>query len=159
MESAPDPDSTAPISGGATPSPSGVLRAAVVDEIRVADHATFDRVVVEYRGTFGAWQVRYVDAVTEDPTGQPVELAGRAFLAVAVDGATFDNALQADDTVPHLSYAGPHRIQVAGANVREVADAGDFEAVMSLGIGLDHPAGVRAYRLEDPSRLVIDVGH
>jgi O-methyltransferase involved in polyketide biosynthesis len=44
-------------------------------------------------------------------------------------------------------------------NVLEIADAGDFEAVLSLGIGLRTQAGLRAYRLEGPSRLVIDLAH
>lgn len=155
----PAPTGTGPIEQSVIPSPSGLLNAAVVKEIRSARHEGFDRVVVEYQGTFGAWRVAYADRITEDPTGDPVPLQGSAFLSVIVQNATFDNLVQVGDGVPHLVYDGPRRISPGLPNVREIADAGDFEAVMALGIGVDHGAGVRAYRLEDPSRLVIDVAH
>jgi len=159
MAQVPDPSATAPASGPATPAPSGALKAAVVQQIRAADQGGFDRVVVEFQGTFGAWRVEYVDAITEDPSDEPVQLTGSAFLRVNVQNATFDNVFQAGAGVPHVAYAGPDRIDAGLPNVQQVADAGDFEAVLTLGIGLDSRAGVRAYRLENPSRLVIDIAH
>lgn len=155
----PAPSGTGPIEQKAAPSPSGALNAAVVKEIRFASHQDFDRVVVEYQGTFGQWRVAYADEILEDPSGEPVPLQGSAFLSVVVNNATFDNLVQVGGAVPHVVYQGPRRIATALPNIREIADAGDFEAVMALGIGLDHVAGLRAYRLEGPSRLVIDVAH
>ena len=99
------------------------------------------------------------DEIIEDPSGEPVPLQGAAFLSVVIDNATFDNLVQVGGSVPHVVYEGPRRMAPALPNVKEIADAGDFEAVMALGIGLDHVAGIRAYRLEGPSRLVIDVAH
>lgn len=157
--SEPAPSGTGPLTSTATPAPSGVLQAAVVKDIRVGAHAGFDRVVVEFAGTFGRWQVRYADAITEDPTGEPVPLQGKAFLSVVIDNATFDNIVQAEGGVPHVVYDGARRITPELTSVREVADAGDFEAVLSLGIGVSAETGIRAYRLADPSRLVIDVAH
>ncbi len=155
----PAPTGTGPIEQSVPPSPSGQLKAAVVKDIRAARHPGFDRVVVQYQGTFGAWRVAYADRIVEDPTGEPVPLRGSAFLSVVVQNATFDNLVQVGDGVPRLVYDGPRRLSPDLPNVFEIADAGDFEAVMALGIGLDHAAGLRAYRLEDPSRLVIDVAH
>ncbi len=157
--SEPVPSGTGPLTSTATPAPSGVLQAAVVKDIRVGAHPGFDRVVVEFAGTFGRWQVRYADAITEDPTDEPVPLQGNAFLSVVIDNATFDNIVQAEGGVPHVVYEGPRRITPELTSVRELADAGDFEAVLSLGIGVSAETGIRAYRLDDPSRLVIDVAH
>jgi len=156
---APAPTATGTLDGPASPAPSGVLKAAVVKEIRAADQGTFDRVVIEFQGTFGAWRAGYVPKVTEDGSGDPVSLQGDRFVQVSVQNATFDNAVQVGDGVPHAAYTGPHRLSPMLGNVLEIADAGDFEAVLSLGIGLRTQAGLRAYRLEGPSRLVIDIAH
>jgi hypothetical protein len=43
--------------------------------------------------------------------------------------------------------------------VREIAVTGDFEAVLSFGIGVQERTGVRTLALADPSRLVIDIAH
>jgi hypothetical protein len=43
--------------------------------------------------------------------------------------------------------------------VAEVAVAGDFEAVLSFGIGLNRPATFRVHTLTRPSRVVIDLLH
>lgn len=159
MAQPPAATATAQVVGSAAPEPSGELKAAVVREIRTADQGSFDRVVIEFEGTFGPYQVGYVPAVTEDPTDEPVALQGAAFLRVVVQNATFDNVFQAEGSVPHLAYTGPRRLTAALPVVQEVADAGDFEAVISLGIGLSRQAGLRVSRLEGPSRLVIDVAH
>lgn len=159
VEPAPSASATAPVEGAAPSAGTGDLAAAVVKEIRTADHGTFDRVVVEYTGSFGAWSVRYVDKVMDDPQGIDVPLKGSAFLDVRVQKATFDNLFQVGGGVEHTVYGGPRRFSPGLTNVQEIADAGDFEAVMGLGIGLTTKGGVRAYRLNNPSRLVIDVAH
>jgi hypothetical protein len=169
----PAPSSTAEVSGSAAPEPSTAPSAAsatgsgapagqgaaVVKVIRFADRGSFDRVVIEFQGTFGAWAVSYVNEVVSDPEGKQVKLAGSASISVRVQKATFDNLFQAGDGIPHLSYTGPRRMAAGLANVQEIADAGDFEAVIGLGIGVSHKAGLRAYRLAGPSRLVIDIAH
>jgi peptidoglycan hydrolase-like protein with peptidoglycan-binding domain len=40
-----------------------------------------------------------------------------------------------------------------------VADAGDFEAVLTWGIGVAAQTGLRATRLTGPSRIAVDVVH
>jgi hypothetical protein len=44
-------------------------------------------------------------------------------------------------------------------NLRQVKGAGDFEGVVSFGLGLRHKAGFRVFRLTGPTRIVIDVAH
>ena len=155
----PAPTSTVAASGPAAPAAIAEQAAAVVKDNRVADQGRVDRVFLEYTGTFGLWTVAYVDKVTNDPVGDVVPLKGTAFLSVRVQDATFDNLFQVGGTTKHLAYTGPRRIDAGLPSVFEVADSGDFEAVMGVGIGLDHVAGFKAYRLSDPSRLVIDIAH
>jgi hypothetical protein len=133
--------------------------AAVLAAIRTADRGSYDRVVFEFTGTFGGYSVGYVDELTEDPTGDPVELAGTAILAVAIQGATMNNAFQTSDTVPLAAYTGPKRITPNLPSIKEVADAGDFEAVLSMGVGVGAKVGFRVLKLADPARLVIDIAH
>jgi hypothetical protein len=41
--------------------------------------------------------------------------------------------------------------------IKQVSISGDFEAVLSCGIGLDRTAGFQVTRLQSPDRLVVDV--
>jgi hypothetical protein len=154
----PAPTATVPVSGAAL-TEELPLAAAVVEEIRAADHGSFDRVVIQFKGTFGAWSVEYVDKVVNDPEGSTVPLKGNAFAVVRVSHSTYDNLFQVGSGIEHLTYTGPHRISTSLPNVQELADAGDFEAEMGLGVGLQRKAGLRAYRLENPARLVVDIAH
>jgi hypothetical protein len=103
--------------------------------------------------------VRYVDAVTQDPTGEPLALQGSAFLQVVLQDATTDDTFQVAQGQSPRVYSGPSRVEADLPNVREVAVAGDFEAVLSVAIGLDHEAGFRVSQLTAPDRIVVDVAH
>lgn len=151
----PAPTNTDPVTDPAGPT----APAAVLKNIRWADRGSYDRVVLDFSGEFGGYTVQYVDALTEDPTGDPVDVAGGAVLAVVVQGATRNNAFQTSDTTPLSTYGGPDSVSPNLANVKEVADAGDFEAVLSFGVGVDHKAGFKVLKLTGPDRLVIDVAH
>jgi hypothetical protein len=133
--------------------------AAVLTEIRTADRGSYDRVVLEFDRPFGGWNVQYVDEVTEDPTGDPVPLRGDAALVVVVQGATLNNVFQTTDDNPLATYDGPRRVRPDLPAVKEVADAGDFEAVLSFGIGTASRTGFKVLRLTGPDRLVVDVAH
>jgi hypothetical protein len=129
------------------------MPAAVLHAIRTGHTASYDRVVFEFTGPVPGYRVQYRSAITEDPTDRPVRLAGRAFLSVAMQGATLDNAFQGG----HELYAGPTRITPNYGQLREVASSGDFEAVLSFGLGVDRKAGFRVLTLTQPSRIVVDV--
>jgi hypothetical protein len=120
--------------------------------IRAAHHPGYDRLVFEFRGGLPASrQARYVHAVTADGSGRPVRLLGRAFLAIR-----FTPAVGHDDA-GHGTF-GPARRAPNLPNLRQVATAGDFEAVLSFGAGLRSRASFRAFALVSPSRVVIDIG-
>ena len=119
-------------------------------EVRVGGHATFDRVVFELEGDRPGHDVRYVDEVVQDGSGFPIPLDGRAFLQVSLFPATA------------LSEEGPFGPvpSVAGlAALRDLAFAGDFEAVVTFGIGVAQRTGFRVLQLDAPSRVAIDITH
>jgi hypothetical protein len=61
--------------------------------------------------------------------------------------------------LPRRSRLNTYISLVAQSNVRAVGITGDFERVLSFGIGLDHTAAIHVSTLTGPNRLVIDVDH
>jgi len=130
--------------------PAGAQSAPTLVDVRAARHPGFDRVVFEFRGTVPQHTVRYVGQLVEDGSGKPVSAAGAADLEVVFHGA---NA-HTEDGTPSVS---PKRFSPGLTAVKEVAQIGDFEAVVSYGIGLDRRRPLTVSTLSGPSRLVIDV--
>jgi hypothetical protein len=130
--------------------PAGAQSAPTLVDVRAAGHPGFDRVVFEFRGAVPEHRVRYVDQLVEDGSGKPVSVAGTADLEVVFQGA---NAHHSDGT-PSVS---PRRFSPKLTAVKEVAQIGDFEAVVSYGIGVDRRRPITVSTLSGPSRLVIDV--
>jgi hypothetical protein len=130
--------------------PAGAQSAPTLVDVRAGRHPGFDRVVFEFQGAVPEHHVRYVDQLVEDGSGAPVSVAGSADLEVVFQGA---NAHDEDGT-PSVS---PRRFSPGLAAVKEVAQIGDFEAVVSYGIGLDRRRPLTVSTLSGPSRLVIDV--
>jgi hypothetical protein len=118
--------------------------------VRAGHHLGFDRVVFEFRDGLPSYTVRPVDQLVEDGSGRPVELAGTANLEVVFHGA---NAHDGSGR-PTVS---PRRFSPGLTTVKEVAQIGDFEAVVSYGLGLDHQAPFKLLELSNPPRLVVDV--
>jgi hypothetical protein len=118
--------------------------------IRAAHHPGFDRVVFEFSGLPPSrQQVRYVNRLIADPSGHPIPIAGRAILAVSFFPASAHSASG--------TSSGPDRTAFALPNVMSLVRAGDFEAVLSYGIGLTERAPVHVVTLTHPSRVVIDI--
>jgi hypothetical protein len=130
--------------------PAGAQSAPTLVDVRAGRHPGFDRVVFEFQGAVPEHHVRYVDQLVEDGSGRPVSVAGAADLQVVFQGA---NAHE-DDGTPTVS---PRRFSPGLSAVKEVAQIGDFEAVVSYGIGLDRRRPLTVSTLSGPSRLVIDV--
>lgn len=130
--------------------PAGAQSAPTLTDVRAGGHTGFDRVVFEFRGAVPTHRVRYVDQLTQDGSGRPVSVAGAADLEVVFQGA---NAHQ-QDGAPTIS---PRRFSTGLPAVKEVAQIGDFEAVVSYGIGVDRKRPLKVSTLSNPSRLVIDV--
>lgn len=117
----------------------------VVTSVRTGHHASYDRMVVTFRGPVPGWDVRYVSAVHADPSDKVVRLEGNARLRVVLrPTSTVTHAPQGTWT-PHL------------AEIRQVKGAGDVEGVTSYGVGLAAKRAFHVFTLTGPSRLVIDV--
>ena len=119
-------------------------------DVRAGGHTGYDRVVFEFRGPVPEHRIGYVDQLVEDGSGNPVSVAGAADLEVVFEGA---NAHEEDGS-PTVS---PRRFSPGLTAVKEVAQVGDFEAMVSYGIGLDQRRPIEVSTLSSPSRLVIDV--
>lgn len=132
---------------------------AVLDEVRIGRHDDFDRVVWEFSaGDRPRLWVEYNDEPSEPGSGEPVEVAGATAIQVTASTATdYGAELYAPD---HEPYDGPERVE--GADTERVTEAvalGDFEATMQWAVGVDAEQPFRVDVLEDPLRVVLDVGH
>jgi hypothetical protein len=120
--------------------------------IRTGRHDAFDRVVFQFNGSgTPGYDVKYVDHVTQDPSDRPVPLQGRAFLWVVVQGAS------TADMSYRTVYTGPDAVTTGYPSLKQIKLAGDFERVLSFGLGVDHRSGYRVLALSGPPRLVVDV--
>jgi hypothetical protein len=130
--------------------PAGAQSVPTLVDVRAGRHPGFDRVVFEFRGAVPEHRIRYVDQLVQDGSGDPVSVAGAADLEVVFQGANAHD----QNGWPSVS---PRRFSPRLPAVKEVAQLGDFEAVVSYGIGLDRRRPIEVSTLSGPSRLVIDV--
>jgi hypothetical protein len=137
----------APATRAATPPPISTLVA-----IRAAAHnettPRYERVVFEFTGPVPLIAVHYVPQLIGDGSGLPVAIAGNAILQLTMRPAQAHND-QGQSTAPG-------RVTVNLPNVKEVARSGDFEAVVTYGIGISRKSEIRILTLEGPSRIVVD---
>jgi len=116
--------------------------------IRPASHASngYDRVVFDFSGGIPSWDLTRQASATfvRDASGQPVTLDGTAGIKLV-----FRDADAASDV--------PVDSKPALTSVREIAQIGNFERVLTYGIGISSSQCVRVLQLSGPSRLVVDV--
>ncbi|MFI9386428.1 hypothetical protein [Kutzneria sp. NPDC052558] len=127
--------------------------AARLTNIRVGAHDTYDRVVLDLT-SLPTYSYDFTSQLYYDPSGRPVTIPGATFVRLVMQGAT------SYDDNGNPTYTGPRTITTPQlTNVQAVAIIGDFEHVLSVGLGLKHTATVHVFTLTAPNRLVIDVGH
>ena len=138
--------------------------AAQLVAVRTAHQSGFDRVTFEFaspaggpgRSGFPAYRVTPQGSprMVRDPSGQPVTLQGSAALRVVVQHASgFDMTA----SPARATYSGGRDLRPALPAVREVEQLGDFERVLSWGIGLASPVCSRVVVLGNPTRIAVDV--
>jgi hypothetical protein len=115
--------------------------------IRSAHHSEspgYDRMVFDFSGGIPSYDLTRQEspAFVKDPSGQPITLEGSAGIKL-----TFR------DTDPQGVSDQSPRLPA----VRQVAQLGNFERVLSYGVGLSTSQCVRVLELSNPSRLVVDV--
>jgi hypothetical protein len=113
----------------------------------VGSHTGYDRLVLD----FGSDRVppftvtpQRSAVFPQDPSDLPVTLAGTSGVRVVLQ-----STVRRSSTVENLRPKYPA--------IRQVRGIGDFEAVVSYGVGVLGPARIRVTTLTGPSRLVIDV--
>ncbi|WP_144276394.1 hypothetical protein [Demequina sp. NBRC 110053] len=123
--------------------------------LRFGYHEDYDRIVLDLAGPGEpGWRAGYVDEPALAGSGQPVDLDGDAFLRIAVDGVVHPTEDGAQE------YQGPDRIDPDPAGiVEEVVYGSVFEGETEVFVGLSSDQPFRVFRLEDPTRVVIDVQH
>jgi hypothetical protein len=117
--------------------------------VEVGHHDTFDRVVFRFSSHVPGYNVSYVPEVRADPSDAPVPLEGNVFLVVALHSVASGQV----GAPPAPQGRQTPRFPV----LREIAGAGDFEGVVSFGLGLTAQTGFRVFTLIDPDRVVVDV--
>jgi hypothetical protein len=124
---------------------------AQISHLRVGCHATFDRFVVQARFGQPEYDVRYVRKIVADGSGNTVHLLGKKRLRITLQ----QSRAHTNNGAPLV----PNVKTPLCPNLRQVKTAGDFEGVVTFGLGLRHRTGFRVFRLRHPKRLVVDVLH
>ncbi|MCB1030865.1 MAG: hypothetical protein KDA95_05965 [Acidimicrobiales bacterium] len=131
---------------------------ALLKDVRVALNAGFERIVFEFEGeSIPGYRVGWVDGpITEDGSGNPVDVKGSAYLEIIMQQAS---GVDLSSTDLRETYTGPTRIDLASETevLTEMVRTGDFEAVLSWVAGASGKVPFRVSTLRSPTRVVIDV--
>jgi hypothetical protein len=150
--------SCSPQSGG-----DATLEAQLTD-VRVGHHPGYDQVTFEFAAPTPGEPLRGIPAYTltgrssarfvHDASGAPVTLQGSAGLLMVAQGSSGWDTL-----TPTLvqTYKGSLDFKPGFPAIREVAEVGDYERVLSWGVGLASNACFHVITLSHPMRLVIEV--
>jgi hypothetical protein len=125
----------------------------IVTGARFAEHGGFDRVVIDLKGDFPEYTVKWVSELIQDGSGDPIDAKGGAYLHLSMTPAA------AHSEAGEPSWPGGPIFQADLGNVQHVVKTGDFEGVVGVGIVLDRKAAFRVLEQKAPNRLVIDVAH
>jgi hypothetical protein len=122
----------------------------VITAVRAAAHAEcgYDRLVLDITGPVPGYAIRYADHVTADPSGAAIMIPGRRYLLITLKPAQAHTGPGAP-SIPRQPQATGYPALAGWAL------AGDFEGVVTVGIGLQHSTVIRVGEL--PGRLYIDI--
>jgi hypothetical protein len=130
----------------------GVGQALLV-RVRAGRNKDFDRLVFDFEGPVLGMRMVHVNELVEDGAGNPIPLRGRAVVQIVIRPV----AAHRYDGSPTLS--GPLPDLTGFAAFRQIADAGDSEAVLTWGIGVAARTGSHGFTLTGPSRVASTVVH
>lgn len=151
------PEQTDPLANAGTnvtTAPATANQTALLERVAVGHHDGFDRVVFQFRDKgLPGYRVEYVQPpLKEDGSGDPVAVAGNAFVVVRMEPAS---GFDLNTGEGELVYKGPKRVPGTGV-VKEVVRTGDFEAVLSWAVGLDAKVPFLVTTTASPARLIVD---
>jgi hypothetical protein len=139
--------------------PSGSYKP--LENIRTGRHECFDRMVFDVKGGTGAdgvrFDVRYVDALHQDGSGDPVPIGGGAILDIRVGAPSYDHE------AGEPTYPGKARQPLPGVNVsgyktfRDTRYAASFEGDTQIGLGVRARLPFRVFQSD--GHVIVDVAH
>ena len=113
----------------------------------------YDRISFTFSNAFPSYRIEFVSSLVSDGSGKVIPLGGQGVLEIVFTGA---QAHTADGT--RSSIISQPSSSIGFPRMTGYAQAGDFEGVLSYGIGITWPAGhagkqlpVRAYEQETVS--------
>ncbi len=143
---------------GSLPEAAGTLSPAQLTNVRAGQHACFDRVVFDLRGSGAGYSVRYVSAVHAQGSGDVVPLRGGAYLQVDLLNPAYDEQGRAT-----YSPSNPRElVPVSGyRTLRQLAWGGSYESETTVGVGVRARLPFRTFVLPTStgSKVVLDVAH
>lgn len=144
---------------GSLPKELAKYELTVLTGVRSARHGCYDRLVFDLDGPTVGYRVEYVNQVVQDGSGLPVPLRGGAFLSIVLSAPAHDASYR-----PTYQPADPSNlVNVTGyTTFRQVAFAGTFEGLTTIGLGVRAKLPFRVIVLSGPgtgSRIIVDVGH
>jgi hypothetical protein len=136
--------------------PNPITGPATLVDLRLGHHEEeggFERIVFEFEGDLRpSATIEYVTAVSECGSGKTVMLEGRAILKVRMLDA-YAHTPQGQPTLDFQEVDTPP----GGMTILQGVQTCDFEAHVEWAFGLPGEQEFRAYTLEDPQRIVIDI--
>ncbi|WP_156212879.1 AMIN-like domain-containing (lipo)protein [Lentzea aerocolonigenes] len=126
----------------------------LLTNVRTGHHPTFDRVVFDLTGAEPGASVTRTTEPTSCGSGKPVSALGEEFLEVRLQpAAAHENG--------HSTYPGSRKFETGLPTAQSVAFTCDFEAVLSIAIGVNRKnASYHAWFTTDgPLRYVVDIDH
>ena len=134
---------------GARPSQAAAAALPTLVGIRAFHRPGVDRVVFELRGGLPERRTAtYVDRLISDGRGRNLRIAGQAILQVSMELA---------DAHDPTGATAPGRLAFALPNVVTIVRSGDFEGVVSYGIGLAKRTPFTVTTRTGPSRVVVSI--
>lgn len=120
--------------------------------VRVADHGSFTRVVLDYEGSGSAgWFTTLTPEPTQQASGFPIEYEGATAINVGVESTPWPSTPELEET--YMDFG-----TTPGAGVvTGVEFVTTFEAQSQYVIGLKKESAYSVTSLVDPSRVVIDI--
>lgn len=131
-----------------------------ITNVRAGRHACYDRLVVDIGNTshYTGYNVRYVNQISEDPTGNVIATRGGARLQIIVNAEDHNR-----NGIVTYRHANKNELVNVSAftTFRQVVWAGSFEGQSTVGLGVRGVLPFRVFVLHGngTSNLVIDVAH
>jgi hypothetical protein len=126
---------------------------AILQAVRTGQHEGYDRLVLEFEGGVPSYTVRFAERqLHQCGSGFPIEVdAPHTFQIELQSVAAHDEegrpTVEDRDRKPGLGVLRSARLTC------------DFEGVVEWVLGLDHRTEFRVFRLDEPTRLVVDLRH